>query len=211
VSGRGAYRVNEIFTSLQGEGQRVGSVNTFVRFAGCNLQCSRDGPEGFDCDTEFTSGRWLTLEQLVAAATASWDRATSSHERRACILTGGEPMLQVDAALVDALHEARFFVAVETNGTQLLKPGVAVDWVSCSPKTADHTIRIERADEVRVVRHDGQGEPRSPVPADHLFLSPAFGADGQPEPGALRTCVELCKSNPRWRLSVQQHKSWGVR
>lgn len=211
MSGRKAYRVNEIFTSLQGEGVRAGTVNTFVRFTGCNLECRADGPEGFDCDTEFTSGRFMTLEQLVAAAGESWDRATAHHNARACILTGGEPMLQVDSALVDALREAGFFVAVETNGTQEIKDGVEFNWISCSPKSADHTIRIRRADEVRIVRHSGQGVPKPPVAAEHLCLSPAFGANGEPEPGALETCIELCKLDPTWRLSVQQHKSWRVR
>lgn len=204
------YQVNEIFTSLQGEGARAGTVNTFVRFSGCNLRCRSDGPEGFDCDTEFTSGVRLSSSGLVARARESWDKETNSaRENQWVILTGGEPALQVDASLVDMFHEDGFFVAIETNGTQALPPNL--DWVSCSPKTADHTIRVERANEVRVVRHAGQGVPKTSVRADHYFLSPAFGPADRPEPGALATCVSLCKENPRWRLSVQQHKLWGER
>lgn len=205
-----SYRINEIFTSLQGEGVRAGTVNTFIRFAGCNLQCRADGPEGFDCDTEFNSFVRAERSEVVAAAVASWEEACGiGSEIRSVILTGGEPGIQVDGPLVEMLHAVGFYVAIETNGTQVLPDGI--DWISCSPKSADHTLRIEVANEVRIVRHAGQGLPRTPIRALHYCLSPAFGADGNLDPGALATCVALCKANPHWRLSVQQHKAWGLR
>src|SRR5262245_14105363 len=137
------YHVNEIFYSLQGEGVRSGTANVFVRFSGCNQQC-RSETDGFDCETEFVSGRALTVDEIVQsvreeAGTASW-----------VILTGGEPALQLDRAMIDALHNAGFSLAIETNGSIELPAGI--DWITVSPKSAEHTLRQLTAHEVKYVR-----------------------------------------------------------
>ena len=195
------YLVNEIFYSLQGEGVRAGTPNLFLRFSKCNLACTRE-THGFDCDTEFESGRRMTAEEIV-------DELRRSSE--ACgwvVLTGGEPALQVDRELIDALHEAGYRLAIETNGSVELPSGL--DWITVSPKVAEHALRQRRADEVKYVRGDGQGIPRTVVEAPHLLISPAFDGTVLDE-RTLGWCVQLVKDNPPWRLSVQQHKLWKIR
>jgi len=200
------YQVNEIFYSLQGEGRRAGTPNVFVRFSGCNLTCSADpgdkSPGGFDCDTEFASGRPMRADEIVNAIRILMPTP------RAVILTGGEPLLQVDGPLVTALKEAEIYVAVETNGTFPIPLGI--DWVSLSPKVAEHAIRADWASEVRYVRHEGQGIPKPRISTDHKFLSPGW-SPGKGFGKNLEWCLELAKQYPEWSLSIQQHKIWGVR
>jgi organic radical activating enzyme len=195
------YRVNEIFYSLQGEGVRAGTPNLFLRFSRCNLEC-RVETHGFDCDTEFESGRSMTLPEIVAEI-----RALSA-ECRWVILTGGEPALQVDLELIGLLHAEGYSLAIETNGSVELPSGI--DWITVSPKVAEHAIRQRRAHEVKYVRGYGQGIPKTVVSAEHYLISPAF--DGaEVDRRTLDWCIRLCRDNPPWRLSVQQHKLWGVR
>ncbi|HEV7515602.1 MAG TPA: 7-carboxy-7-deazaguanine synthase QueE [Thermoanaerobaculia bacterium] len=195
------YVVNEIFFSLQGEGVRAGTPNLFLRFARCNLTC-RAETHGFDCDTEFESGRRLTLAAILAEMTAL------STTCRWVVLTGGEPALQVDPELIDTFHAAGYRLAIETNGSLLLPPGI--DWVTVSPKVAEHAVRQRTAHEVKYVRGYGQAIPRTVVLAEHYLVSPAF--DGlEVDPRTLDWCIRLVKENPPWRLSVQQHKLWQVR
>ncbi|MCB9851787.1 MAG: 4Fe-4S cluster-binding domain-containing protein [Phycisphaerales bacterium] len=195
------YRVNEIFFSVQGEGMRVGTANLFLRFTGCNETC-RIETHGFDCDTEFASGRDMTIDDIIAqlretGPTCDW-----------IVLTGGEPGLQVDRELIDALHAADFKLAIETNGSIELPAGI--DWVTVSPKVAEHAIRQRTADEVKYVRGYGQGIPKTVVQAEYKLISPAFSGD-QLDARTLDWCVMLVKENPDWRLSVQMHKAWRVR
>jgi organic radical activating enzyme len=195
------YRVNEIFYSLQGEGVRAGTPNLFLRFSRCNLEC-RVETHGFDCDTEFESGRPMTIPEIVAEM-----RALSA-ECRWVILTGGEPALQVDPDLIDALHTEGYSLAIETNGSVELPPGI--DWITVSPKVAEHAIRQRCAHEVKYVRGYGQAIPKTAVAAEHYLISPAF--DGaEVDRRTLDWCIRLCRENPPWRLSVQQHKLWSVR
>ena len=200
------YRVNEIFYSLQGEGVRAGTPNVFVRFAGCNLECRVEpgpkSPGGFDCDTEFMSGRTIDLDALVGEIRAA------APSCRAVILTGGEPALQYDRDLADALHEIGYFIAIETNGSIAIE--APVDFITVSPKVAEHAVRQLFADEVKYVREVGQAIPRPRCEAEHKLISPAFNGHGL-KPETLAWCIELVKENPTWRLSVQQHKSWNVR
>lgn len=194
------YKVNEIFYSLQGEGVRAGTANIFVRFSGCNLECRRE-TEGFDCDTEFTSGVFMTKEDIINRArqlspNTSW-----------IIMTGGEPTLQVDDALVRYFRNEGYHLAIETNGTREVHPDI--EWICVSPKTAEHTLRQKSANEVKYVRRYGQGIPQTSVKADHYLLSPAFDSEVLPQEN-LNWCIQLCKEHPQWRLSVQNHKIWKV-
>lgn len=195
------YLVNEIFYSLQGEGVRAGTPNLFLRLSRCNLACKVE-THGFDCDTEFESGRWLTPGEIVE------ELRQLSPSCRWVLLTGGEPALQVDAGLIGVLHDAGYQLAIETNGSIALPPGI--DWITISPKVAEHAIRQRTAHEVKYVRGHGQGIPRTVVEAEHYLISPAFEG-AEVDPRTLEWCIRLCKENPPWRLSVQQHKAWRVR
>lgn len=195
------YRINEIFFSLQGEGARAGQPNLFLRFSKCNLTCKVE-THGFDCDTEFESGRNLTVDEILA------ELKVLSEECTWVVLTGGEPALQVDRVLIDALHQAGYLLAVETNGTIELPPGL--DWVTVSPKVAEDALRQRVADEVKYVRGYGQALPETSVKADKYWISPAFEGDFV-DPRTLEWCVQLVKDNPQWGLSVQMHKFWGLR
>jgi 7-carboxy-7-deazaguanine synthase len=197
----GDYLVNEIFYSLQGEGVRAGTANLFLRFARCNLACSVE-THGFDCDTEFESGRRLALEEIAAELRALAPAC------RWVILTGGEPALQVDRELIDGLHAAGYRLAIETNGSRELPPGL--DWITVSPKVAEHALRQRTAHEVKYVRGYGQAIPATVVEAEHYLISPAFDGDDL-DRRTLGWCLRLVRENPRWRLSVQQHKLWQAR
>jgi organic radical activating enzyme len=224
-----SYAVNEIFYSIQGEGLRAGTANVFVRFQGCNLRCSADDEyAGFECDSEFVSGRiYDTARDLVDAMLVPKRGAVPA----ACVLTGGEPALQLDTELLEELQARRWYVAVETNGTCELPTPDLIDWICVSPKTAFHTLKQKRADEFKLVRHAGQELPAreaipvlgrlrrdaEPISSEnpprklHLLVSPAFDPDGRVSRETLEWCIELVKQNPRWRLSCQQHKSCGIR
>lgn len=202
------YYFSEIFYSLQGEGVRTGTANVFVRFAGCNLACdleaSEHSPGGWRCDTDFSGGMPTTAQDLVALCQ---ELAPACHW---IILTGGEPTLQLDQALINTLRGAGYKLAIETNGTTNID-AFALDWLCVSPKTAEHTLRQRTAHELKYVRHVQQALPHPRGTADHYLISPAFEADGSVRPETLRWCVQLCKDHPRWRLSLQSHKLLGVR
>lgn len=226
------YQINECFLSLQGEGVRAGTVNLFVRFSGCNMKCDVEpgplSPGGFGCDTEFVSGRRVTLDELALWAATQWqitlglpeDEKNIKSGLRACpawpepwlILTGGEPGLQVDEEFCGFWHDRGCKLAIETNGTidiaGTLGHGnrVGVDWISLSPKVAEHAVRCLEADEVRYVRGYGQGIPKPAAKALHHCISPAFDG-GLVHPKTLGWCLKLVLENPSWRLSVQQHKT----
>lgn len=195
------YQVKELFYSVQGEGARAGTANVFVRFAGCNMRCTREH-QGFDCDTDFRGGRSMTAEEIVHEACCLTDDCGW------VILTGGEPALQLDAELLERFQMAGWSVAIETNGTLELPPGI--DWVTVSPKTPDADVKQRTANEVKCVVVAGQPLPDTKVQASIRLLSPAFAGDVIDQ-NALAWCVELVKENPEWRLSVQQHKAWGVK
>jgi organic radical activating enzyme len=213
VSGRGEkkYAINEIFYSLQGEGARAGTANVFVRFAGCNLTCrEKDEASGFDCDTEFTSHERMTAEEIWEKCMAITPVISPGDGKFFnVIFTGGEPALQLDAELMERF--AGCYKAIETNGTKALPNDL--DWVCVSPKTAEHTlVRSWRSpDEVKYVRHHGQPIPQPMLASGFKFISPRFGADGKVDRDDLEWCIDLVKQHPSWRLSVQQHKLWGIR
>jgi 7-carboxy-7-deazaguanine synthase len=203
------YIVNEMFFSLQGEGARAGTPNIFVRFSGCNMRCDlkagERSPGGFACDTEFESGHPMTVAQIVVSALKLAPKAGVG-----VIFTGGEPALQLDKALVASLRKAGFGpLCIETNGTVDVAP-LGLDWISLSPKVAEHAVRVTACSEVRYVRGYGQGIPRPRAKAGRKFISPAFSGESL-DADTLRWCVDLVKANPDWALSVQQHKTWGIR
>lgn len=199
------YRVNEVFHSIQGEGKRAGSPSIFVRFSGCNMACriesGEKSPGGFDCDTEFASGQDLTLVCLLRAV----------REAGSCpwvVLTGGEPGLQIDLRLIEALHGSGYLIAVETNGSFSLPSGI--DWITVSPKVAEHAVRQLEATEVKYVRVHGQSIPRPVCKAQYKLISPGAAATGISHRD-LSWCIELVKQNPDWSLSYPLHKVWRVR
>lgn len=174
-------KINEIFYSLQGEGFHTGTPAVFVRFSGCNLKCPF-------CDTQHEAGVMMTDEAIVAEI--------EKYPARMVILTGGEPSLWIDAALIDRLRAAHKYVSIETNGTHLLPEGI--DWITCSPK-ADGAVVLPRMDEVKVV-YEGQSlEPYERLKADHYFLQPC---------SCMNTAetVDCVLKHPKWRLSLQTHK-----
>ena len=208
------YTINEIFCSLQGEGIRTGTLNHFVRFAGCNLQCDIEpgplSPGGFACDSEFVSGRRMTAEEILV------ELKTLNAKCPNVIFTGGEPLLQLDRDLVIALKAEGYYLAIETNGSKPLPDGVVFDsyeglnWITCSPKVAEHAVRLERASEVKYVRGYGQGIPRPACHAEHKLISPAF-AGMELDRRASDWCQKLIQENPEWRLSLQTHKFISIR
>jgi 7-carboxy-7-deazaguanine synthase len=208
------YKVNELFYSIQGEGHRVGTSMIFLRFAECNLAC------GF-CDTEFASFRQLTAEQIVtelkALASEPWKSARIIPYQEGVLLdghpwvllTGGEPGLQADGPLVKAIRDAQFRIAIETNGMFSLPDGI--DWICCSPKTAEHTLKLTCAHELKYVRGHGQAIPRPVIEAEHHFVSPLFSPDGDETRRNIDWCSAMVKANAGWRLSLQTHKFIGIR
>ena len=199
----GDYIVNEIFYSVQGEGRLAGTPMVFVRFSDCNLRCSWQN-SGFDCDTEFQSGRVLKLSEIFEEA----DKLNS--KKGWMLLTGGEPSLQLDSDFIEYAHREGWKLGIETNGTVKLPDGV--DWICVSPKSAEHTIRQRVADEVKYIRHYGMGIPESVVKATHYLVSPAFQGDGSVRREDLEWCLGLVKENPQtWSLAIQYHKYLKVR
>ncbi|GAC1472979.1 MAG: radical SAM protein [Isosphaeraceae bacterium] len=205
----GLYKINEVFYSIQGEGRNTGTPMAFIRFSDCNLSCTWSN-SGFDCDTEFVSGRALSADEALDEV----DRLLPLNAREGglvpwLLLTGGEPALQVDESFIAAARSRRFRLAIESNGTIPLRDGF--DYIAISPKSAEHTIRQKTAHEVRYVRHFGMGIPVPTVQADWKYLSPSFQSDGTVRREDLDWCVKLVLENPGWMLSLQAHKLLNVR
>ena len=204
-----AYTVHEIFLTAQGEGANLGRVAVFVRFAGCNLWSGREEDRADAvcrfCDTSFRGGQtYATADALADAALALWP---GGQGHRMAVLTGGEPLLQVDAAFVAALRDRGFWIAVETNGTQPLP--CALDWVCVSPK-AGAPLVLDGADELKLVYPQVGALPErfADFPAGHRWLSPMDGPDIAAN---TREAAAYCLAHPGWRLNIQAHKTWGVR
>lgn len=208
------YSVKEAFKTMQGEGRHAGRAAVFCRFAGCNLWSGREADRALAacrfCDTDFVGtdgeggGRFTDADALVGYLAALWGAGAES---RFVVLTGGEPMLQVDAALVDALHSAGFEIAIETNGTLPVAPGV--DWICVSPKAAA-PLAQRRGDELKLVFPQADAEPSTFENLDfqHFLLQPMDGPDVSRH---TKAAIDYCLANPRWRLSLQTHKMLGIR
>lgn len=207
------YAVKEIFKTLQGEGAQSGRTAVFCRFAGCNLWSGREEDRATAactfCDTDFVGmdgpggGRFDTAQALAAAIEASWGTPSA---RRFVVLTGGEPLLQVDRALIDALHARGFEIAVETNGTQAAPAGL--DWICVSPK-AQEPLAITEGHELKFIYPQQDLEPGAvaDLKFQHFWLQPMDGPDRAANTAA---AVAYCLEHPRWRLSLQTHKVIGI-
>jgi 7-carboxy-7-deazaguanine synthase (Cx14CxxC type) len=209
-----SYAVKEIFYTLQGEGVNAGRPAVFCRFSGCNLWSGREADRERAvcqfCDTDFVGtdgdggGKFASADELADAIAQRWPAADDAH--RFVVCTGGEPLLQLDAALIDALHQRHFVIAIETNGTIPVPPGV--DWICVSPK-AGAPLAVTSGDELKVVY------PQAHDPSEFLklnfrnfFLQPMDGPDSR---ATLAAATQFCLDHPSWRLSLQTHKLIGIR
>jgi 7-carboxy-7-deazaguanine synthase len=211
-----AYLVKETFYTLQGEGGQAGRAAVFCRFAGCNLWTGREEDRATAacrfCDTDFVGtdglggGRFGPAADLAAHINQTWVGGAVGPGKRYVVFTGGEPLLQLDQALVDAMHEVDFEIAVETNGTQL--PPLGIDWTCVSPKAGTELV-LRSGTELKLVFPQPGLDPAELEMLDfeHFFLQPMDGANRQ---GNVRAATEYCLSHPRWRLSLQTHKLIGI-
>jgi 7-carboxy-7-deazaguanine synthase len=210
------YAVKEIFYTIQGEGLQAGRPAVFLRFSGCNLWNGREGDRGKGsgscslwCDTDFFGidgpggGRFDCCDSLVEAVASKWP--PDSHGERFVVCTGGEPLLQLDADLVEALRSRGFMVAVETNGTKM---GPAVDWLCVSPKGGTDLV-LREGDELKLVFPQERLDPTQfeNLAFRYLLLQPK---DGPERERNTRAALEYCLTHPRWRLSLQTHKILGI-
>jgi 7-carboxy-7-deazaguanine synthase len=222
-----AYAVKEIFYTLQGEGAQTGRPAVFCRFAGCNLWTGREADRADAvcqfCDTDFVGtdgpggGKFSDAESLATAAAAAWPgefagagddqvSATGRRAHRLVVCTGGEPLLQLDSDLVEALHLKGFEIAVETNGTEAPPPGL--DWICVSPKAGAELV-LRAGDELKLVFPQEGAEPERfrHLSFRHFFLQPM---DGQHRERNTRLALDYCLRHPEWRLSLQTHKMLGI-
>jgi 7-carboxy-7-deazaguanine synthase (Cx14CxxC type) len=209
------YAVKELFYTLQGEGANTGRPAVFCRFAGCNLWTGREADRKAAvcrfCDTEFVGtdgpggGKFTTADDLASAVAAAWPGGDPT-ARPLVVCTGGEPLLQLDLSLIEALHAAGFEIAVETNGT--VEPPAGLDWICVSPK-AEAELVVGSGDELKLV-YPQEGAPPERYAGlrfRHFFLQPM---DGPAREANTRAALNYCLTHPRWRLSLQTHKLLGI-
>lgn len=207
------YAVKEVFKTLQGEGRQAGRAAVFLRFSRCNLWSGHERDRATAvcrfCDTDFVGtdgpggGLFRSADELARHVASVWGAA---RDHRFVVCTGGEPALQLDDELVEALHAEGFELAIETNGTLPLPRGI--DWVCVSPK-AGTELAVTAGDELKVVwpQAGTDLEALEALAFDHFLLSPMDGPDRD---GATAAAIERCLARPRWRLSVQTHKVLGI-
>jgi len=210
------YSVKEIYYTLQGEGAQTGQAAVFCRFSGCNLWSGREQDRWRAicpfCDTDFFrtdgpgGGKFRTPEALADAVAAAWRANGHSYRPRLVVCTGGEPLLQLDAPLVDALHARGFRVAVETNGTRPAPDGV--DWICVSPKAGTELVQI-CGDELKLVFPQEGARPQDfeHLDFEHFLIQPLDNNDLQQN---TKLAIEYCMGHPQWRLSLQTHKLLGI-
>jgi 7-carboxy-7-deazaguanine synthase (Cx14CxxC type) len=208
-----SYTVKEIFYTLQGEGFHSGTPAVFCRFARCNLWTGREDQRASAicqfCDTDFVGidgpggGRFADANELATTIASVWGHRDGP---RFVVLTGGEPLLQVDQAFVEALHGRGFKVAIETNGTRI--PPAGIDWICVSPKAGAELV-LREGDEMKLVFPQPHLAPEDveDLAFDHYFLQPMDGAEGDKNTAL---AVDHCLSNPTWKLSLQTHKYLGI-
>ncbi|MGH6871009.1 MAG: 7-carboxy-7-deazaguanine synthase [Rhizomicrobium sp.] len=208
-----SYSVKEIYYTLQGEGARAGRAAVFLRFAGCNLWTGleRDRHKAVCrfCDTDFVGtdgpggGKFETADALAAAVVEKWPGGAHPY----VVCTGGEPLLQIDAALIASLHALGFEIGIETNGTLLPPPGL--DWICVSPK-ANAELKLMRGNELKLIYPQEGAEPQryAGLAFDHFFLQPM---DNPARDANTSAATAYCLAHPHWRLSLQTHKLIGIR
>ncbi|MCP1200426.1 7-carboxy-7-deazaguanine synthase [Notoacmeibacter sp. MSK16QG-6] len=212
-----SYAVKEMFYTLQGEGAQAGRASLFCRFAGCNLWSGREEDRHKAvcqfCDTDFVGmdgpggGRFASPEALATRARQMWDKtATANSGKPYIVCTGGEPLLQLDPPLIDALHKAGFEIAVETNGTIEAPDGI--DWICVSPKAGSELVQTA-GNELKLVwpQPPFSLEQFESLGFDRFYLQPMDGPDVLAN---TRLCVETAMARPSWRLSLQTHKIIGI-
>lgn len=226
-----SYAVKEIFLTLQGEGMQAGRRAVFLRFAGCNLWTGREQDRAAAqctfCDTDFVgmdgeNGGRYTADALADQVEALWgepggvalgkprsswgDDRPGSADRKLVVMTGGEPLLQADAPLIEALHARGFEIAVETNGTQAAPDGL--DWICVSPKAGNEVVQ-RSGDELKLVWPQAGIDPAALLAWDfrHFIIQPMDGVD---RAASLQAAIALVLADPRWRLGVQTHKLIGL-
>ena len=187
-------RINEMFYSLQGEGYYTGTPAVFVRFAGCNLKCDF-------CDTDFQSYIEMAEDQIV--------KQVSEFPTRHIVLTGGEPTMQVTSSFVRLLHEAGFFVQIETNGTLKLPPDCHIDWITCSPKYKE--VKLSHIDELKVVYQGQDMTQYDGIEASQYRLQPCDSGNIEKNKENLQQTINYILQHPKWKLSLQTHKMINVR
>ena len=208
------YTIKELFYTLQGEGANAGRPAVFCRFSGCNLWTGREADRATAicnfCDTDFVGvgsdgGKFATADELADAVASRWPSTDMAN--RFVVCTGGEPLLQLDAPAIDALHARGFVVAVETNGTQDPPPGL--DWICVSPK-ARAQLRLRHGNELKLVFPQPDLDPESfrGLSFEHFFLQPM---DGPHLDENTQAAIAYCLAHPSWRLSVQSHKVLRIR
>jgi 7-carboxy-7-deazaguanine synthase (Cx14CxxC type) len=209
------YQVKEIYYTLQGEGAQTGRAAVFLRFAGCNLwsglERDRASATCRFCDTDFVGtngpggGKFATASDLARAVAETWPPGGGARPYVVC--TGGEPLLQIDAALIAALHEAGFEMGIETNGTLAPPPGI--DWICVSPK-ADAELNLMRGNELKLIYPQAGAPPEryAGLMFDHFFLQPM---DDDAREANTQAATRYCLAHPKWRLSLQTHKLIGIR
>lgn len=210
------YHVKELFYTLQGEGAQTGRPAVFCRFAGCNLWTGREQDRTRAvctfCDTDFRGtdgiggGKFATADQLAERIRAAWGGEIGPGVHPYVVCTGGEPLLQLDEALINALHARGFEVAVETNGTRPAPPGL--DWICASPKASANLV-LRAGDELKLVYPQTEANPERFLGLDfkHYYLQPM---DGPEREANTRMAVNYCLAHPQWRLSLQTHKDLGI-
>ncbi|MBK1644512.1 7-carboxy-7-deazaguanine synthase [Thiocapsa imhoffii] len=211
-----SYSVKEIFYTLQGEGARTGRAAVFCRFAGCNLWSGREPDRDQAicrfCDTEFRGtdgvggGTFPDAAALAERIRATWPALGDPRARPYVVCTGGEPLLQLDAPLIAALHARGFEVAIETNGTCAAPPGI--DWICVSPK-GTAPLQLLAGHELKLVypQRDAPPERFVDLAFEHFFLQPLDDPDLAEN---TECCIAYCKAHPHWRLSLQTHKLLGI-
>ncbi|HSM31109.1 MAG TPA: 7-carboxy-7-deazaguanine synthase [Woeseiaceae bacterium] len=211
------YTVREIYYTLQGEGARTGRPAVFLRFAGCNLWSGREQHRAEAvcrfCDTDFVGtggpggGKFAAAGDLADAVASAWP-AADAYPSRYVVCTGGEPLLQLDAAAIEALHAAGFEVGVETNGTIAAPPGI--DWLCVSPKGSAPLVQTS-GDELKLVypqlEAEAQPERFASLGFTHYYLQPL---DDEARDANIRATIDYCLAHPRWNLSLQTHKFLGI-
>lgn len=206
------YQVKEIYYTLQGEGARTGRAAVFLRFAGCNLWSGHERDRATAvcrfCDTEFVGtsgpggGKFATAKDLAKAVVEKWPGGEAPY----VVCTGGEPLLQIDMELIEALHAKGFEIGIETNGT--IEPPTGIDWVCVSPK-AEAPLILQCGQELKLVYPQAGGEPEryAALAFEHFFLQPM---DGPTREQNTRAAAQYCLHHPQWRLSLQTHKLIGI-